>query len=82
VRPLTSYQFDLLWVLACNAGRVLSRETLRDMVKGEELESCDRSLGVRVSRIRAAIEEDPMRPRRIRSIHGVSYLLARRQDRD
>ena len=54
-RPLTSYQFDLLLTLAENAGRVMSRETLMDLVKGDALESFDRSIDVHVSRIRAAI---------------------------
>ena len=52
--PLTSYQFDLLVALAEHAGRVLSREQLMDLVKGEELEAFDRSIDVHVSRILAA----------------------------
>ena len=81
-RPLTSYQFELLWVLACNAGRVLSRGTLMDKLKGEDLEAYDRSLDVHVSRIRAAIEDDPRHPRRILTVRGAGYVLAKRQDGD
>ena len=81
-RPLTSYQFDLLCVLAENAGRVLSRESLMDNVKGEPLEAFDRSIDVHISRIRAAIEDDPKRPRRILTVRGVGYVFARRQDED
>lgn len=77
---LTSYQFDLLVALAEHAGRVLSREQLMDMVKGEELEAFDRSIDVHVSRIRAAIENDPKHPRRILTIRGAGYVLARNQD--
>src|SRR5579872_4251452 len=47
---LTGHQFDLLMALAKNAGRVLSREVLMDLVKGEEFESFDRSIDVHVSR--------------------------------
>ena len=54
-RPLTSYQFALLVAFAENAGRVLSRELLMDLVKGEPLEAFDRSIDVHVSRIRAVI---------------------------
>jgi DNA-binding response OmpR family regulator len=79
-RPLTSYQFDLLWALARNAGRVLSREVLMDMVRGETLEAFDRSLDVHVSRIRAAIEDDPRHPRRIITVRGAGYLFAKKQD--
>jgi DNA-binding response OmpR family regulator len=82
MRPLTSYQFDLLWVLACNAGRVLSRETLMDKLKGGDLEAYDRSLDVHVSRIRAAIEDDPRHPRRILTVRGAGYVLSKRQDED
>jgi DNA-binding response OmpR family regulator len=76
-RTMTSYQFDLLAALAENAGRVLSREQLMDMVKGAELEAFDRSIDVHVSRIRAAIETDPKHPRRIVTVRGAGYVFAR-----
>lgn len=79
-RTMTSYQFDLLAALAANAGRVLSREQLMDMVKGAELEAFDRSIDVHVSRIRAAIETDPKRPRRIVTVRGAGYVFARDQE--
>jgi DNA-binding response OmpR family regulator len=79
-RPLTSHQFDLLWILASNAGRVMSRDALMDKLKGEGLEPFDRSLDVHVSRIRAVIEDDPKQPRRILTVRGVGYVFARRQD--
>ena len=77
---LTSYQFDLLVALAHRAGKVMSRERLMDLVKGEELEAFDRSIDVHVSRIRAAIEDDPGHPRRIITVRGAGYLFARAQD--
>ena len=79
-RPLTGHQFDLLWILANNAGRVMSRDALMDKLKGEALEAFDRSLDVHVSRIRALIEDDPKQPRRILTVRGVGYVFARRQD--
>ncbi len=79
-RVLTSYQFDLLAVLAENAGRVLNRERLMDLVKGEELEVFDRSIDVHISRIRSAIEDDPKHPRRILTVRGAGYVFAKRQD--
>jgi two-component system, OmpR family, phosphate regulon response regulator OmpR len=79
-RELTSYQFDLLLVLAENAGRVLSREALMDKVKGELLEAFDRSIDVHVSRIRAAIEDDPRKPRRVITVRGAGYVFAKAQD--
>jgi DNA-binding response OmpR family regulator len=79
-KSLTSYQFALLVALAENAGRVLSREALMDRVKGEPLEAFDRSIDVHVSRLRAAIEDDPKKPRRIITVRGAGYVFARAQD--
>lgn len=79
-KTLTSYQFDLLVALAENAGRVLNRERLMDLVKGEELEAFDRSIDVHISRIRSAIEDDPRRPRRILTVRGAGYVFAKKQD--
>ena len=81
-RALTSYQFDLLVAMAEHAGKVLSRETLMDLVKGAALEAFDRSIDVHVSRIRAAIEEDPKKPRRIITVRGAGYVFAKLQDSD
>ncbi len=77
---LTSYQFDLITALAEHPGRVLSREHLMDLVKGEALEAFDRSIDVHVSRIRAAIEDDPKKPRRVITVRGAGYVFARQQD--
>jgi len=79
-RSLTGYQFALLVALAENAGRVLSRETLMDLVKGGPLEAFDRSIDVHVSRIRAAIEHDPKKPRRIVTVRGAGYVFAKAHD--
>ena len=79
-RSLTSYQFELLVAMAENAGRVLSREALMDLVRGEPLEAFDRSIDVQVSRIRQAIEEDPKKPRRIVTVRGAGYVFAKAQD--
>ncbi len=77
---LTGYQFDLLVALAKNAGRVLSREFLMDQVKGEEFESFDRSIDVHISRIRAAIEDNPKKPRRVITVRAAGYVFAKAQD--
>jgi two-component system phosphate regulon response regulator OmpR len=79
-RELTSYQYELLLTLAENAGRVLSRDTLMDKVKGEHLEAFDRSIDVHMSRIRAAIEDDPKKPRRVITVRGAGYVFAQAQD--
>jgi len=79
-KPLTSYQFDLIVALAENAGRVLSRDRLMDLVKGEDLDACDRTIDVHISRLRALIEDDPKRPRRIITVRGAGYVFAKNQD--
>jgi two-component system phosphate regulon response regulator OmpR len=78
-RPLTSYQFALLLALAEHAGRVMSRDALMDLLKGEAFEAFDRSIDVHVSRIRSAIEDDPKRPRRIITVRGAGYVFAKAQ---
>ena len=70
---VTSYQFEILRILAENAGRVVSREKLMDELRGDRLAPFDRSIDVHISRLRSAIEEDPKRPRRIQTVRGVGY---------
>ena len=79
-RPLTGYQFALLLALAEHAGRVMSRDALMDLIKGEQMEAFDRSIDVHVSRIRAAIEDDPKKPRRVITVRGAGYVFAKAQD--
>jgi two-component system phosphate regulon response regulator OmpR len=79
-RALTGHQFDLLVALAESAGRVLSRDALMHRVRGDSLEAFDRSIDVHVSRIRAAIEDDPRHPRRILTVRGAGYVFSRAPD--
>src|SRR5262249_45782088 len=79
-RNINGHQFTLLLALADKAGGVLARESLMDLVRGEALEAFDRSIDVHVSRIRAAIEDDPKKPRRILTVRGAGYVFARQQD--
>ena len=53
---------------------------LMDLVKGETLEAFDRSIDVHISRIRAAIEDNPKKPRRIITVRGAGYVFAKAQD--
>jgi len=81
-RELTGHQFDLLLVLARSAGRVLSRDQIMDALKGHPMEAFDRSIDVHISRIRAAIEDDPKNPHRVLTVRGAGYVFARKQDAD
>jgi DNA-binding response OmpR family regulator len=80
VRPLTSYQFALLLALAEHAGRVMSRDALMELLKAHPFEAFDRSIDVHISRIRAAIEDDAKKPRRVITVRGVGYVFAKAQD--
>jgi two-component system, OmpR family, phosphate regulon response regulator OmpR len=67
-------------VLARHAGRVMSREAIMDLMKNERLDAFDRSIDVHISRIRAAIEDDPKKPRRVITVRGAGYVFAKAQD--
>ena len=82
VRPMTSLQFDLLVTLATNAGRVLSREQLKQHTRGESSEAFDRSIDVHIGRIRAAIEDTAGAPRRIITVRNVGYVFSKSPKRD
>lgn len=74
---LTGHQFELLLILAERAGRVVSRDTLMELLRGEAHSAFDRSIDVHISRIRAAIEPDPRKPRRILTVRGTGYRFVR-----
>ena len=75
VLALSSSEFQLLRIMATNAGRPLSREHLLEKLKGREYDSLDRSLDVQVLRLRRKIEDDPSSPRYIRTVWGVGYMF-------
>ncbi|HEX9391817.1 MAG TPA: response regulator transcription factor [Usitatibacteraceae bacterium] len=77
VRVLTSFQFDLLVALAQNAGRVLSRDQLRQSTRGEPLEAFDRAIDVHIGKIRVAIEDDVRFPTRIITVRNVGYVFSK-----
>lgn len=74
---LTSAEFDLLWLLASNSGRILSREEIFGELRGIEYDGQDRSVDVRISRIRSKIGDDPVHPRRIKTIRSKGYLFVK-----
>jgi two-component system response regulator RstA len=72
---LTSAEFDLLWLLVANAGRILSREEIFIALRGFGYDGQDRSIDVRISRIRPKIGDDPIHPRLIKTIRSKGYLF-------
>lgn len=74
---LTGAEFDLLWLLAVNAGTALSRETIFSELRGIEYDGVDRSIDVRISRIRPRIGDDGEQPKVIKTIRNKGYLFVR-----
>ena len=74
--PLTSMEFDLLKAFAEHPNRVLSRHQLLDMAHNRGWEPFDRSIDIRIVRIRRKIEEDPTKPQIIKTVRGAGYIYA------
>ena len=72
---LTSAEFDLLWLLSSNAGKILTREEIFHRLRGIEYDGQDRSVDVRVSRIRPKVGDNPVHPRRIKTVRSKGYLF-------
>ena len=72
---LTSAEFDLLWLLSSHSGEVLTREAIFNKLRGIEYDGQDRSVDVRVSRIRPKVGDDPIHPRRIKTVRSKGYLF-------
>jgi DNA-binding response OmpR family regulator len=72
---LTTAEFNLLEILARRPQRVLSRDTIMDLLKGHDWTPFDRSIDALVSRLRRKIELDPENPRLIKTVRGVGYMF-------
>ena len=77
---LSRAEFDLLQVFVERPNRVLSRDLIMDCLSGGERDPYDRSIDVRVTRLRHKIEDDPSEPKLIRTIWGVGYQFTPRGD--
>ena len=73
---LTSMEFDLLKAFAEHPNRVLSRDRLLDLAHSRDWEPFDRSIDVRIARIRKKVEVDPTKPQLIKTIRGSGYLFS------
>ena len=73
---LTDAEFEVLWYLAQNAGRAVSRDELHNAVLGTVWDGLDRCIDLRVSRLRRKLGDDGRNPRLIKSVRYEGYLLA------
>jgi len=72
--PLTSMEFDLLRVFAEHPNRVLSRDQLLTLTRNRDWEPFDRSIDIRIARLRRKIEPDPERPRYLKTVRNAGYM--------
>ena len=72
---LTAMEYDLLDVFVTRRGRPLSRDQLLELAHHREMDLFDRSIDVRILRLRKKIEVDPAHPRLLRTVRGVGYIL-------
>ena len=73
--PLTAMEFDLLQAFAANPNRVLTRDRLLDLAHRGDSDPFDRSIDIRVTRIRKKIEADPANPVVIKTVRGAGYMF-------
>jgi len=74
---LTTTEFEILRVLVANAGRVVPRERLMELARGDEFAAFERSVDVHVSHVRRKLGDDPKQPAWIKTIRGVGYMVPR-----
>lgn len=74
---LTVPEFELLWLLASRAGEVVSRQSLVEELRGFDFDGFDRSIDLRVSRLRKKLGDDATNPSKIKTIRGRGYLLSK-----
>lgn len=72
---ITAMEFDLLKAFAEHPNRVLSRDLLLDMAHNRDWEPFDRSIDIRIARLRRKIERDPAKPATIRTVRGAGYMF-------
>lgn len=72
--PLTAMEFSLLKVFAENKKRVLNRDQILEKAHDREWDPFDRSIDIRISRLRRKIEENPAKPQIIRTVRGIGYV--------
>jgi len=72
--PLTAMEFDLLKVFIERPNQVLDRDQLLTLTRNREWEPFDRSIDIRIARVRRKVESDPERPQAIRTVRGAGYM--------
>lgn len=79
---ITTMEFDLLKAFAENPDRVLNRDTLLNLAHNRDWDPYDRSIDIRITRIRRKIEPDPSKPCIIKTVRGAGYIFVSKNSRD
>ena len=74
---LTTNEFELLWLLASNPGEIYTRDTILENLRGIDYDGIDRSVDIRISRLRKKLGDDTSHPFRIKTIRGKGYLFVK-----
>ncbi len=74
---LTTTEFELLRTLVANAGRVIPRERLMELARGEDFAAFERAVDVHVSHIRKKLGDDPKNPTFVKTVRGIGYTIPR-----
>ena len=74
---LTTNDFDLLWLLASNPGKIFTRDAILEGLRGIDYDGIDRSVDIRISRLRKKLGDDTGHPQRIKTIRGKGYLFVK-----
>lgn len=75
--PITAMEFDLLNAFAGHPNRVLTRDRLLELAHNRDWEPFDRSIDIRIARIRRKIEQDPSKPQIIKTVRGAGYIFSK-----
>ncbi|WP_411704735.1 winged helix-turn-helix domain-containing protein [Edaphovirga cremea] len=75
--PMTTAEFDVLWLLASEPGKVLTRDMLLLALKGIDFDGLDRTIDIHISRLRRKLDDDVDSPQKIKTVRGKGYLLNR-----
>src|SRR5687768_14930797 len=73
--PITAMEYDLLKALIDHPNQVLTRDQLLTLTRNRDWEPFDRSIDIRITRLRRKVEEDPARPRAIKTVRGAGYMF-------
>jgi DNA-binding response OmpR family regulator len=77
VLDLTTTDFDLLWLLASNPGKIFTRDAILEILRGIDYDGVDRSVDIRISRLRKKLSDDTSHPLRIKTIRSKGYLFVK-----